>query len=481
MKDENREQGTGDRGQDTRNTYQLSTKDSSFILHPSSFADILHPSSLNELDTVLQVMCAAFELPYEVARPIFYADPYFDAANKRVLRVNGQIVSCLTLTSAQCRVGKAVLSVAGIAGVATLPEHQRRGYASRLLLDALQTLRERGHGLAGLFPYDYGYYRRMGWETASIGCKYSIAPTMLPAYSETAAGDGDTQNTTEAGVTLPAALHHIEGMANVYRQCADGQALWAERDGKRWKYVMDRVTGKYVSVNFAETVEGYLLYDIQPGIVQMGAAQREQPPIIRVLELCAVTARAKRSLIAQLAAQRQVGRIEYVTTSRHLEAMGLLPGFCAAQIEEPLARIELAPDLMLRIVDFPRLLQTLRVNWDGFAGEIVLKLRDEVCEQISSSVRVIGNGSGLPQVMAASEWPTAHDPNGRNPAGLDSPPEMYQVEGDVRVWSQVVVGHCSGGDACAYGLLQASAPAAARLVELLFPARAPFLPAPDHF
>ena len=466
MRDEIREQGAVDREQ------VYPTPDSSLIPHPSSLADILHPSSLNELDTVLQVMCAAFELPYEVARPIFYADPYFDAANKRVLRVNGQIVSCLTLTSAQCRVGKAALSVAGIAGVATLPEHQRRGYASRLLLDALQTLRERGHGLAGLFPYDYGYYRRLGWETASIGCKYSIAPAMLPAYSETP---------TDTVISQTAALHHIDGMANVYRQCADGQALWAERDAKRWQYVMDRVTGKYVIVNTDETVEGYLLYDIQPGIVQMGAAQREQPPVLRVLELCAVTARARRSLIAHLAAQRQVGRIEYVTTSRHLEAMGLLPGLCPVQTEEPFARLELAPDLMLRIVDFPRLLQNLTANWEGFAGEIVLKLRDDVCERFGASVVIIGNGSGLPQVLTVSEWPTEHDQNGRNPTGSDLPPNINRVEGNVRAWSQVVVGHYSGGAACAYGRLQASTPAAARLLELLFPARAPFLPAPDHF
>lgn len=435
-----------------------------------------------ELDTVLRVMCAAFELPYEVARPIFYGDPYFDAENKRVLRLNGQIVSCLTLTSAQCRVGKALLSVAGIAGVATLPECQRKGYASRLITDALQTLRERGHGLAGLFPYDYGYYRRLGWETASVGCKYSIAPAMLPVYSENSEAYSDFSH-HQAGIQhlVGAENTHQAGMTAVYRQCADGQALWAERNAKRWQYVMDRVTHKYVVLKSDETVEGYLLYDIQPGIVQMGAMQREQPPILRILELCAVTGRARRRLIAHLAAQRQVGRIEYVTTSRHLEAMGLLPGSCPPQMEEPFAHIELVPALMLRVVDFTRLLQAVSINWEGFEGEVVLKLQDDVFPQASESVLIAGNGAGLPRITPESEWPTLNNRNEQNTAIADLSSPLYQVQGDVRAWSQVVVGYMSGEAACAYGLLQASTPAATQLAGLLFPARSPFLPAPDHF
>ena len=112
--------------------------------------------------------------------------PYFDAENKRVLRIDGQIRIVPDHYFGAVSVGKAVLPVAGISGVATLPEHQRKGYASRLIVETLHLLRKRGVALAGLFPYDYAYYRRLGWETASIGYAFAIAPVNLPAYSEAA-------------------------------------------------------------------------------------------------------------------------------------------------------------------------------------------------------------------------------------------------------------------------------------------------------
>ena len=439
-------------------------------------------AQLEELDAVLRVMCAAFELPYEAARAVYYADPYFNAENKRVLRVDEKIVSCLTLTEAQCRIGKAILPIAGITGVATLPEQQRKGYANRLILASLQTLLKRGYALAGLFPYDYNYYRRLGWETISVGCKYSIAPELLPSYAQ-------IQNpNTEAdlypsgmGGVQPAQPQHLKGMAQVYESCAGEQTLWALRDEKRWQYLQDRVAHKYVTLDSAETAAGYLLYDIQPGSVQLGPAQVEQPPILRVLELCARTRQARRALISHLAAQRQVGKIEYVTTPEHLKAIGLLPGGCPPNADAPFAQILLVPALMLRVVDFARLLQMLRVNWEGMAGEILLTLRDNEFTPASASILISGDGAGLPSVQPLSAGSSLYKDSNQSQAVADAPLSKWRVDGDVRAWSQVIVGHIGGEDACAYGRLNASTPEAAHMMGLLFPARSPFLPAPDHF
>ena len=55
------------------------------------------------------------------------------------------------------------------------------------------------------------------------------------------------------------------------------------------------------------------------------------------------------------------------------------------------------------------------------------------------------------------------------------------VEGDVRIWSQVAVGHLSGEEACSLSLLRASTPDAAEWLGRLFPSRSPSLPTLDHF
>ena len=454
--------------------------DPSFLLPPSSFVEFGFARQ-DELDIVLRVMCAAFELPYEVARPIYYADPYFDAENKRVLRVDGRIVSCLTLSTTRCRIGKAEVKIAGITGVATLPEQQRRGYASRLIIAALQTLQERGEAFTGLFPYDYDYYRRLGWEIAGVGCKVSHPPAQLLPDAIPEAESGISTLSENEGRVCPAGMEHLEGIARVYERCAGEQALWAFRDAKRWQYVFNRIAHKYVYLNSAETVEGYLLYDIQPGIVQMSTAQLEQPPTLNIMELCAGTAGAKNGLMTYLAAQRQFGKVEYVTTSEHLEATGLMNGISPPQTEAILAPTEFVPALMLRIVNFTRLLQALRVNWDGFQGTIRLTLHDDVFTQSAESVVICGTGLGLPVLVPASEY------TGTNAVAaqmvkspVPSAPDFH-ITGDVRAWSQVAGGYVSGDVACANGQLIASAPESAILAGVLFPARSPFLPAPDHF
>ena len=107
-------------------------------------------------------------------------------SNKRVLRIDGRIVSCLTITESQCWIGKAVVPFTGIAGLATLPDAQRQGYAGRLLTATLQTLHERGVGLVGCIPTMPTYYRRLGWETASTGCRLYLPPESLPLFPEAA-------------------------------------------------------------------------------------------------------------------------------------------------------------------------------------------------------------------------------------------------------------------------------------------------------
>ena len=49
------------------------------------------------------------------------------------------------------------------------------------------------------------------------------------------------------------------------------------------------------------------------------------------------------------------------------------------------------------------MLESLRVNWDGFEGEILLSLKDELLAPDGVSVRISGDGNGLPNVVNVSE------------------------------------------------------------------------------
>ena len=45
-----------------------------------------------ETEAILRIMCDAFEMQIDAARPIFYSDPYFELSNKYVLRLDGSVV-----------------------------------------------------------------------------------------------------------------------------------------------------------------------------------------------------------------------------------------------------------------------------------------------------------------------------------------------------------------------------------------------------
>lgn len=58
-------------------------------------------------------------------------------------------------------------AMGGIASVSTYPEHRRKGVVNRLMDTALQSMREEGHTLSYLHPFDIAFYRRYGYELIS--------------------------------------------------------------------------------------------------------------------------------------------------------------------------------------------------------------------------------------------------------------------------------------------------------------------------
>jgi predicted acetyltransferase len=65
---------------------------------------------------------------------------------------------------------------AGVASVACLPEHRRKGYVGRLLTYTLEMTRREGQVLSGLYTPHFALYRRYGWMQATRVLRYSFRP-----------------------------------------------------------------------------------------------------------------------------------------------------------------------------------------------------------------------------------------------------------------------------------------------------------------
>jgi predicted acetyltransferase len=414
----------------------------------------------SELDSMLGLMCESFALPLEAARRIFYADPYFDLTNKQVLRIRDRIVSCLTIVETSCWIGAGIVKTAGIAGVATRQSERRQGYASRLLLKTLFTLRQRGYALAALFPYEFDFYRKFGWEMAGCGHRVEILSSHLPAYHD------DHRVRT-------AVIEDIPALERLYNTLESGNALRCLRDAKRWSYLLTYISHCLVYVSERGTVEGYLLYDLQRDRKRdtpqehLQEVEERIDSRLRVLEIESETPEAKRGLIGHLARQSQADRIEYLSDGHGVMQSGLLHPVLKPDIDR-LAHVEIVPSVMLRVVDLAKAAESLLPEWNGFQGTLTLKMTDSLLPAGSMIVCIEGDEENGVRVCEIADETLL-------------PKSSLLVEGDVLAWSQVIVGHVGAAEAYALGRLQSSSQQAIDLAARLFPTRSPFLPVPDHF
>ncbi len=396
-----------------------------------------------ELDAIIRLMSEAFHLNYHSAREICLADPYLDLENKRVLRIEGRIVSCLTLVDVQCWLGSRVVRLAGVAGVATLPSEQRRGYAGLLLQDTLRLIAERGYALSALLPFSRDYYRKFGWELGSTVCRHQLLPSHLLPYPE-------CKN------LRPATLDDIPALSNIYTSQTAEHTLQCLRDTTRWQYVLALMKQSLVYDSPTEGVTGYLLYEFRQG------AEEGSLPLLRVLEQIAITEEAERGLWGFLAQQERVSLIEW---DAEVGELSCLLGHLEHS-DSAVPGVALVGAIMTRLVCAEKVLEALRKRWRRFQGKLALVISDALLHEEPLAFLVSGNGqecSISPLTLAEAN-------------ALE-----HRLEGKVGAWSQVLTGFRSGGSACSLGHLSASSPLAAVYASALFLRSAPFLSPVDHF
>ncbi len=100
--------------------------------------------------------------------------------NFRHIRVNGRVVSNVSIYPAQVQWGDAVLKIGGIGGVATDPDYRKHGYAGTILAHCLEYMdHELDCDLSILWTGIPDYYRRWGWEHGGQNWTFFIDPTTI--------------------------------------------------------------------------------------------------------------------------------------------------------------------------------------------------------------------------------------------------------------------------------------------------------------
>lgn len=91
-----------------------------------------------------------------------------------VLCLEKRIVSCLHLVQYRVKIRGKEYDAPFVVGAATLPEEQGKGLMRMLLQVVYEQLHSQGHALSMLYPFHYGFYRKLGFETVSRQCVYTL-------------------------------------------------------------------------------------------------------------------------------------------------------------------------------------------------------------------------------------------------------------------------------------------------------------------
>jgi ribosomal protein S18 acetylase RimI-like enzyme len=182
-----------------------------------------------ELDALLTCFQAAFGIDtasIAIVRNSLVNDPYFRPERVRVGVLDGQIVSHVVILHRAAYVGNQVVTVAGITGVATHPEYQRRGFGTRVMDDALRVIRHRGYHLAMLHTRVPGFFVRLGFievpQIMGFECPAAAVARMA----------------VEAGpYTLDKIDYnrHWPALAAIYHQYSTGRTGMQVRDMRYWE------------------------------------------------------------------------------------------------------------------------------------------------------------------------------------------------------------------------------------------------------
>jgi len=372
-----------------------------------------------EAEAVLETLCAAFDLSADAARPIFYADPYYDLTHKRVLITETGIVSCLTVVPALLQVGGVPVRAGGTAGVATQPGCRRRGYAAALLEATVPALwDELGYPLSLLHPLSAPFYRRFGWETASRSLRWIAVPSSLPRYPEAAHVRPAVPSDWPAIQEIQADLTRAETGASV-------------RDARRWRLIGLPVPGREVFVY----CEGGLI---------LGYTVWERHETLFLLEMHGRTPDSRRGLVGWLACQPQP-TVEWPTSPALLERFGL-------PVSGPSE-----PDVMLRIVDLAAALAAVSPALYAPAlaesGQTLTVRTTDTGRPANARPLRLTSGGIVPG--------TGHDPT--------------WLRADIRILAQLYLGYRTPSEAANSGLVTCDSPQTLALADSLFPARQPYV------
>jgi predicted acetyltransferase len=326
--------------------------------------------------------------------------------------------------------------VSTIRAVGVHPTARRRGLASRMMRAIIQADHAAGRAFSLLFPFQHGFYGRLGYATVGFTHFYRIPVTQIPDHPPLRLRVRPVRETDR------------EAIYDLHRQSLLGSMGGLERNAGQW------------AARWARNDEQWVIYE--EGGAQGYLAYQQIESQISIRELVALTPDAERGLWSFLAAQIE----QYSAVTCHVPAGRPL----WLMLREPLMfqaanrgfdlndAAALTVGMMARLVNVADAFQRRQFAAD-LTGRLTLELRDPVLEASTTTLELrFDRGQ-------AAVTPTTAAPS---------------VSCDIATLTQLFCGVLRAGDAQWYGQLNGNDDAIT-LLDQAFTGATPFIHPFDYF
>ncbi|QSG06422.1 GNAT family N-acetyltransferase [Halapricum desulfuricans] len=257
-------------------------------------------------------------------------------ADRYGLYEDDRLVATGALYELEARLRGSWTTVGGIAAVSSPPEHRRSGNVERLLDGLLAKARDRGLGLAALWPFEHAFYRQFGWAIASRYTTYELPPEQLAAAG-----------TTERGTFERVGPDDWERLEAVQRAHGAGTTLSIRRSEQWWR---NRTFGDdppwaYAWLDGGEP-RGYVTYTFETA---------GEEDVLRTEDFSAADREARRHLLGLLGTHdSQVGTVEFTLAEEAalLDAVSDPEAVSCSMHAGPMIRVT-DPELALESCPYP--------------------------------------------------------------------------------------------------------------------------------
>ncbi|WP_051353101.1 GNAT family N-acetyltransferase [Thalassobacillus devorans] len=208
--------------------------------------------SASEYDTCLQLGENAFN--YKLTEEQIKDRKWqMDKQDIFTVQEGDRLAAKLHLLPLQIFLNEKKIDIGGIAGVATWPEHRRKGYVGKLMKKALNVMREQGYALSLLHPFSIPFYRNYGYELTQYAYTYQGRISNLIVSQPSCEGKLVRLKKEEASSLLN----------DVYEKAASAYTLMLVREPWWWERRVLSDDTQIIAYEAQGQIEGYILAEMK--------------------------------------------------------------------------------------------------------------------------------------------------------------------------------------------------------------------------